>query len=212
MTYSSWKSGKNVVATSPFSEEIFAHIPPGGAVLDLGCGNGRIAKIARDRGYEAYGVDVNADAIAAAGSDPELKHISFSVQDAAWTNFADGFFDAIIMQAVLGSMERDARILVLREAYRIAKEGGVISLAEFGMRTGRDERYRTDAEITGEYGTMIVRRSDGSEWFRSHNFTKEELEDLLERAGFRTIAYNAWEGATFHGNIHPGHRFIAKKM
>src|SRR6185503_4413417 len=212
MGFEAWKDmGAQVVATSPFSEKIFDFIPAGGAVLDLGCGNGRISKIIKNRGYQTFGIDINAEAIRFAQSDAELNRIEFSVRDSKKTDFQDGFFDAVIEQATLACMERGEREATLKEIYRILKPGGTLSVAEFGIKPGKEEKYKIDADITGEYGTRIIKRKDGSEWFRSHNFAKEELEGLIKNVGFEMV----WEAPpdfySLAGNAHPGHQYVAKK-
>ncbi len=213
MVYQEWKQfeGKKVVATSQFSGKIFDFLPNTGKVLDLGCGNGRLSKQIKDKGYEVWGIDVNKDAINVAKNDSDLFGIIFSVQDATKMEYEDNFFDGVIEQAVLACMDKSDRQLVLREIYRIIKKGGILSIGEFGMKPNREEKYKADALIAGEYGTMIIRKEDGTEWFRSHNFTQEELEELIKEAGFEIIDYMNPVFKTFHGNPQPGHQYLAKK-
>lgn len=215
MTYKEWEhsGGKKVVGTSSLSEVVFDFIPKGGRVLDLGCGNGRISKIIQARKFETYGMDVNAEAIASAQADPELTNVKFSVQDATATNFEDEFFDAVVEQAVLACMERAERSLVLSEVHRILKPGGIFSIAEFGIREDLKERYEKEALITGEYHTVIVRGSaDESESFRSHHFSQEELEALMQNTGFEIVYSVHPYFTTRSGNQHPSHQYILKKI
>jgi ubiquinone/menaquinone biosynthesis C-methylase UbiE len=109
-------------------------------------------------------------------------------------------------------MEKPDRKRTLREASRILKTGGIFSIAEFGVKPNREEKYKEDALIAGEYGTMIVRKEDGSEWFRSHNFTQEELESLIKEAGFEIVDYMNPTFASLHGNPHPGHQYLIRKV
>jgi ubiquinone/menaquinone biosynthesis C-methylase UbiE len=214
MVYKEWEQfdGDKVVATSPFSEKVFDFIPRGERVLDLGCGNGRISKIIKEHGYLTYGMDVNAGAIALAQSNPDLASIEFSVQDAKATNYATDFFDGLIEQAVLACMEKPDRSIVLNEARRILKPGGIFSIAEFGIREDKKEKYEVDATITGEYGTRIIKKEDGSEWYRSHNFRRDELEGLIQDAGFEIIHETHPDFHTLRGNVHPGHQYIVRKV
>ena len=215
MAYKEWEqsSGDKVVATSPFSEKVFDFIPKGGRVLDLGCGNGRISKIIKEHGYQTYGVDVNAEAIASAQADPDLANIEFSVQDGTATNYANESFDAVIEQAVLACMEKSDRPVVLTEVRRILKSGGIFSMAEFGIGENLKERYESDALISGEYGTVIVKgKEDGSKSLRSHHFSKEELEALIKNAGFEIVQSAHPNFITRSGNEHPGHQYIVRKV
>ncbi|MEN9604966.1 MAG: hypothetical protein RJB39_651 [Candidatus Parcubacteria bacterium] len=214
MVYQAWKEfkGGTVVATSKFSEKFFEFVPAGSIVLDLGCGDGRISKLLQDHGYKTYGMDVNVEAITFAQNSPELKGIEFSVQDAKSTNYNDGFYDGVIEQAVLACMEKSDRSAVLKEVHRILKPHGIFSVTEFGIRPDREERYKADALITGENGTMIIKHADGTEWFRSHNFNKDELDALILGAGFEIISYESPIFKTLHGNPHPGHQYILKRV
>lgn len=214
MVYQAWKSfpGNEVIATSPFSNEVFDFIGTSGRVLDLGCGNGRISKLIKKHGYQVYGIDINKDAILFAQGDPSLSGAEFSVQDAKQTSFSDNFFDAVIEQATLGCMEPEERAFVLQEIHRILKPDGVVSITEFGIRSDRTDEYRQDAVLTGEYGTHIVKREDGSEWFRVHNFEENELENLIEGSGFQILSESHPTFSSLKGNSHPSHRYTARKI
>jgi SAM-dependent methyltransferase len=50
----------------PYYRWATARLPPGGALLDVGCGEGAFVAFARAHGYEAYGVDFSVGAIAVA--------------------------------------------------------------------------------------------------------------------------------------------------
>ena len=206
------KEGSEVPATSAFSGKIFGYLPTNAQILDLGCGYGRIAGILLAKGYEVEGIDTNEAAIRQAQGDSALAGARFSVQDATHTEFPDKHFDAVIEQAALACMEEPDRHATLGEAWRILKPGGILSVAEFGIAPGETARYEKDAAVAGEYGTMIVRRDDGSEWFRSHNFRKDELEGLVRDAGFEVLSYEGGAFPTVKGKPHPGHFLVARKQ
>src|SRR3989338_1594577 len=212
MVYSSWKeiTGRDVPSTSGFSEEVFKYLKPASCVLDVGCGYGRLSGFLLSRGYEVYGIDVNENEIAEAKRNEKLRKISFSVQDATNTTFSSYFFEGIISQAVLGCMIFEDRQKMLEECYRILKPNGVIQLAEFGYGKSREE-YIEQARITGEYGTQIVRNADGSERYRTHNFAKEELEELVGCARLEIISYELSDFTSVNGNTYPGHIFLCRK-
>ncbi|GEM_PF-1554469 len=214
MTYQEWKqsSGNKVIASSPFSEKIFDFIPESGRVLDLGSGDGRISQVIQKHGFETYGMDINPTAINLAKTQPDLVGIAFSVQDAKATTYEDAFFDAVIEQAVLACVEKSDRTTVLTEVHRILKSGGVFSIAEFGFEESLHERYEHDALLSGEYGTVVVKSDDGMKPFRSHHFRSEELDTLVQDAGFEIIQSTHPNFSTRSGHTHPGHQYIVRKV
>ena len=68
--------------------------PPAGHCLDVGCGEGRLTRDLRDRGYEMTGLDGSATLLAAAReADPEGTYL---LGDAAHLPFADGTFHLVV--------------------------------------------------------------------------------------------------------------------
>ncbi|HLA23250.1 MAG TPA: methyltransferase domain-containing protein [Candidatus Nanoarchaeia archaeon] len=212
MVYKSWQKmkGKNVPSTSHLSERILEYLRPKSAVLDLGCGFGRLSGFFDARGFEVYGIDINDLAIEEAKRNEELQRVRFSVQDATNTNFTNDFFCGIVSQAVLACMSLEDRKKVLRECCRVLEPRGVIQIAEFGLIENKEE-YFEHAKITGEYGTVIVKNQDDSEKFRTHNFAKEELESLITEVKLQILHYENPDFITISKNQHPGHIFICQK-
>ncbi len=214
MTYQEWRksSGNKVIASSPFSEKIFDFIPKGGRVLDLGSGDGRISKVIKKHGFKTYGMDINPTAVNLAKAQPDLVGIEFSMQDAKATTYENEFFDAVIEQAVLACVEKSDRLTIFTEVHRILKSGGFFSIAEFGFEEKLHERYKSDALLSGEYGTVVVKSDDGMKPFRSHHFRNEELDTLIKNAGFEIIEFTHSNFITRGGHTHPGHQYVVRKV
>jgi 2-polyprenyl-3-methyl-5-hydroxy-6-metoxy-1,4-benzoquinol methylase len=212
MAYEEWENiGKDVPSTSGYSDQLANYLLPSKVVLDVGCGYGRISGLIKSKGCLVFGIDINPDAIQLAQNDPELAGIEYSVQDATTTNFQNEFFDVIVEQAVLACMDRKSRIDMLAEMHRILKPEGIISVSEFGIKPGDDNRYKNDFLMTNEFGTVVVWDDHGQERFRSHNFTAEELSKLLADAGFKIISYENRDFLTVNGHLHPGHMYICQR-
>lgn len=92
------------------------------AVLDIGCGGGRLAPILTDA-REVVGVDTDPDALArAALRHAALPGFAFARMDAARLGFPDGVFDAAVMLDLLDLLPDPAAALA--EAARVLAPGG----------------------------------------------------------------------------------------
>jgi ArsR family transcriptional regulator len=102
---------------------------PIGDLIDIGSGRGRILKLLGSRAQRAVGVDVNADARQLARAElllAGIENCSLRNGDMYSLPFADGEFDTVILDDVLGAAERP--MTALAEARRILKHGGRLLL------------------------------------------------------------------------------------
>lgn len=74
------------------------------------------------------------------------------------------------------------------------------------------KRYENDFKITGEFGTLSVRDATGAEMYRSHNFSKIELSDLIKKSGFQIVRFNKTIFTSYHGYKKLGMTIIARKI
>jgi SAM-dependent methyltransferase len=117
--------------------QVLPAIPPGGAVLDLGCGDGAFLRVARASAGRVAGVDHNEDAIGA------LRAAGIEGSTEAFAAFASrepGAFDVVCSFHTLEHLP-DARALI--EPARIAvRPGGAV----FVSVPNRDRAGRGDDE------------------------------------------------------------------
>lgn len=102
-------------------------VPPGGRILDAGCGTGSLLVQLALRGYEVYGVDISEDSVRRTEEClrflmPEAKSV-VKRGSAEQIDYPDGGFDAVIAAEVLEHVEKDH--LAVREFHRLLKPGGV---------------------------------------------------------------------------------------
>ena len=98
---------------------------PRGAALDLGCGEGRVARALRERGYDVRGIDGSPALVrAATEADPEFDA---RVADAADLPFADATFALVV--ASLSLMNMDDMDRVVAETARVLEPGGALCLS-----------------------------------------------------------------------------------
>jgi SAM-dependent methyltransferase len=169
----------------------------GTRLLDLGCGAGEIARQLAARGFDCVGLDLNAVAIAR--STQQLPAARFYQRDIA---AADGLrlgepaFDAVLCQLVL-SVVGDAadRTQVLRNAGEVLRPGGELFASFSGLSDDLNpayaELYARDAASTGEYGSYWSRDAAGQVLYRTHHFSREQIEALAASAGFATVELEA---------------------
>lgn len=120
---------------------------PGSAVLDFGCGNGELVKVYGERGYHAFGCELefkegeNTESLQAQGS---LRLIA---KDPYRLPFDDESFDLVVSDQVFEHV-RDYEV-ALAEISRVTRNGGV-SLHTF------PSRYRMlEPHVFVPLGTMI---------------------------------------------------------
>src|SRR4051812_10036955 len=102
--------------------------PPGRRALELGCGEGRVARALAEHGYRVLGVDTSAGAVAAA------EGVEAIVADAADLPFEDGAFD--LVYAFMSLLNVDELDLAVAEAARVLEPGGAfcfLTSHPFGM-------------------------------------------------------------------------------
>ncbi|HYY76222.1 MAG TPA: class I SAM-dependent methyltransferase [Gaiellaceae bacterium] len=109
-----------------FREGFFDLLPaPGRATLDLGCGEGRVARDLAARGHRVVGIDASPSLVAAACEADRAGE--YLVADATALPFDDGAFDLVVAYNSLMDVE-DVRGAV-REAARVLQRGGCLCLA-----------------------------------------------------------------------------------
>ena len=102
---------------------------PLGDLIDIGSGRGRILKLLGSRTRRAVGVDIDADARQLARAELLLagvENCSLRKGDMYELPFADGEFDTVILDDVLGTAERP--MTAINEARRLLKPGGRLFL------------------------------------------------------------------------------------
>lgn len=115
-----------------FDQLLRGRIAQGMRVLDAGCGSGRNLVFLLREGFDVWGVDESADAVAqtrrlAGRLAPRLPADRFRVEHVERMSLADASVDAVISSAVLHFARDDAHWLAMvREMWRVLAPGGVL--------------------------------------------------------------------------------------
>src|SRR5581483_2480618 len=171
--WSSLRYAENARFVSDLGEPLLALLnpQPGERILDLGCGDGVLAKKIVNAGATAVGIDGSADMVAAA-----LRNgIDARIVDAHNLNFG-AEFDAVFSNAALHWMKRDPDAVIAGVA-RALKPGGRFA--------GEMGGHGCVAAITVALFAVLVRRGASgsleSPWYFP---TVADYRARLERGGF----------------------------
>jgi len=167
------------------SNEIFESITPilhnGKRHLDVGCGNGQIIQIVRDKFSEIHGCDISITAL------NEAKKIGLlpvcSNLNEGYIPYKDDFFDCSTALEVLEHVWDPSRLL--KEIRRILKSGGRLIL------TTPNIRYLRNLRTLIFLGSFPHTSTDSFVWGGGHlhYFTRKDLISLLSHAGFKNIKF-----------------------
>ena len=114
-----------------FDQLLRGRLVPPARVLDAGCGGGRNLVYLLRAGFEVFGVDADAAAIAeiqglAASISPRLPAANFRSEPVEAMSFPDAHFDAVLSSAVLHFAHNDEQFAtMLRDMWRVLKPGGL---------------------------------------------------------------------------------------
>jgi len=183
--------------------EFKKYAKPGDKILDIGCGNGRMAEIFRDMDIEYLGVDNSAELINIArqwfASNNKMK---FNIADIADLQLGENNFDLVLVIAVLHHLPtKKLRLQALREIYKTMKPGGTLIMHNWNLwQTGYIQKYWSKIL---DYGYKIPRgvwslkdafipwKPIGTDNRRYiHSFTRGEVSRLLIAAGFKIEKMN----------------------
>lgn len=172
-----------------FRDAFFDLLPkPGSAVLEVGCGEGRVCRDLRERGYRVTGIDASPTLVAAAAAaDPGGRYV---VGTAEQLPFPDGSFDLVVSYNSL--MDVADMPQTVAECARVLSCGGRLaaSVTHPFADAGRFESEDADARfvVRGSYldegsYTMPVERAGLSFTFESRTYPLSSYAAALERAG-----------------------------
>jgi ubiquinone/menaquinone biosynthesis C-methylase UbiE len=107
-------------------------LPAGGSVLDLGCGNGRVALALAARGFQVEGLDISPSMIEEARAAATAAGVDarFRVGDAVKLPHEENELDAVVFACNgIGHLTRDGKFACLIELQRVLRPGGVALLS-----------------------------------------------------------------------------------
>ena len=152
-----------------------AAITPGARVLEIGCGTGNLAILARRLYPQAEVVGIDPDPKALARARRKAGRGGLQVQfDRAYAErlpFPEASFDVVLSALMLHHLPSDLRVAALREARRVLTPAGSLHLVDFA-----------GAADTGGLHAFLGRLVHGHHGARSRD--QDALPDAMRAAGF----------------------------
>ena len=169
---------------------LLGRIGPEDAVLELGCGYGRVAVRLAERAKSVVGVDVAEESLALARTlaGPDVR-CEFLLMDALHMSFQDGSFDVVacIQNGICAFGASQSELL--REALRVVRPGGRVIFSTYSDAFWSDRLSWFELQSSEGLVGPIDRRATGdgvivcSDGFRSGTATRSELEELSSELG-----------------------------
>lgn len=145
---------------------------PGGSVLDIGMGTGNFLAAAKARGYDAWGIDFDRDAIAVAREQFGIEHAYVASLEQLREQFPEKKFDAITLFEVLEHVESPSALMQsIREAL---VPGGYVAIS---VPYRRGARLLMPADLPPRHLTR---------WNRT------AMRALLEYHGFEVVRFRCF--------------------
>ena len=160
------------------SRHVMEALPQGGSLLDIGCGTGLFVEKYLRSGGTAVGIDLSRNMIERA--QKQCSCCRFTLGTGESLPFRDNSFDAVASLLVF-SYVRDPGSM-LKEAYRVLRPGGAISICTLGKKlltSGIPVIYRVSEKIRVRHVVMKD--------FGEHYYDDNEMQDLFTGAGFSGV-------------------------
>lgn len=167
-------------------------IQPGSAVLDVGCGNGRLAEFTKKiKGTDYTGTDLSGGLLRHAQKlYPDDTFVQASMLSLP---FPDQQFDVVVcVAALLHIPSEQYRIQALREMYRVAKPGATLFMVNWNLYQDALPDYfaaaKTDFGNQWEAGDALIpwKNPQGEILAQRyyHGFTIDELNSICKTVGW----------------------------
>jgi len=172
------------------------------SVLDLGCGNGELARVLAKRGHHGsyLGVDFSLPLLRDAESQPETFSATFREVDLTQLSVNSnqlsviGNWSLITAFAVLHHIpSRELRLSILRTIYQLLSPNGLFIHSNWQFLNSEKLKARIQpweaVAISGsevDAGDYLLDWRSGGEGLRYvHHFDESELQELAEATGFQ---------------------------
>lgn len=170
--------------------EFAESLPSRSFVADLGCGNGRHAKVLAEKGHRVVGLDASGKLLSMARR--RVSEAAFVRGDLCRLPFSVARFSAAIVVATIHHLPSESeRLAALREVARVLRPGARVLVTAWALEQARREEGRGMHPAGPAVGDVWVPwRAGGREVNRFyHLFVDNELPELVLKGGLRVAKY-----------------------
>ena len=160
--------------------------PPGGRILEVGCGNGKTAVALAKRGYRVTGMDFSQKAIDICRE--LILDVDFVCASVLNIPFENGSFDGISAFHVLEHLTEEELAKAAEELHRVMRDGGYLLVKCFAEGDLRSSKGTAS-------GDSVIRGNG----ILYHYFTKDELLERLSL--FECVSIRIVEERTRFGAV-----------
>ncbi len=165
-------------------------LPPGSAVLEIGCGTGRFARAVADAGHSVVALDVSEAMLEFVGKKAQQEELgNIEVQHAGFLTMdvPEGRFDAAVTGQCLHHLPDVWKLVALENVCRSLKPGGQLVLRDvvFSIVPGG-----AGEEFEGFIGSLpeLMRPVAARHVAKEYSTLDWIMEGLLRRAGFEILS------------------------
>lgn len=193
--------------TTPMQSAVFCrYVNRDAAILDVGCGYGRVLSELHALGFRNLcGIDFSEKLIAR--GKRQFPYLDLRVMESEIIDFPDASLDAVLLCAVLTCIvaDRDQEALIA-EIRRVLKPGGLLYVNDFLLNTDlrNRKRYAAWEQVYGTYG--IFELPEGAV-LRHHD--RSHIRKLL--SAFRELESEEVVYQTMNGHTSNGFYFAGRK-
>jgi ubiquinone/menaquinone biosynthesis C-methylase UbiE len=168
-----------------------ARIGPGQRLLDVGCGTGTLALMAKEQHPDATIVGVDGDPtilrIARQKARRSASNVQFDEAMAYALPYPDGSFDAVVSTLTFHHLTPDQQVRALAEVRRVLRPGGRLALAD--LAAPHSHLMRLLLHLPLMHGRRAGRHPDGHAHMHAGPSPKTMafLHELLSEAGWEDV-------------------------
>jgi SAM-dependent methyltransferase len=183
------------------------HLSTGGAILDFGCGYGRVTdELVRAGFANVTGADSSSGMIDRGRRT--FPHLKLDVLPPSGIPYPDGSFDAILLVAVLTCIPTDdGQKALIASLSRLLRPQGLLYISDYLLQEDERNRQRYTAHAD-EFGTYGVFRLPEGAIVRHH--PREWFDTLLD--GFSILDTATPEVTTMNGHRARAIQILAQRV